>query len=351
MSETNTLNALLAPVAVDDPVGDSLRYEGTYDTIREARRSDDPDLPQGVWKTELKGADWAQVEEVCREALTKRSKDLQLAAWLMEAWLHIEGFSGVREGLELLLGLCREYWDNIHPQVEGGDATSRIAVFEWIDEKLVIPLKQIPLTSPQFPGAESCNWLDYEESRRHEQQPASERKEPAEGTTRTHFLASVSATSTPHWAAVSKHLTAGQEALQELEELLDRKCGSASPSLRGFREALQAILKMVNEVLTQREDEMMVTFPGEEELARPQEPSNRPFPRGRPIGSREEAYWMLSEAADYLLEREPHSPVPYLVKRAVHWGAMDLSELLLELSRNPGGLKEVFDLLGIPRGE
>jgi hypothetical protein len=43
----------LSPVAVEHPAGESLRYEGTYDRIQEARREDDPHLPQGVWQATL----------------------------------------------------------------------------------------------------------------------------------------------------------------------------------------------------------------------------------------------------------------------------------------------------------
>ena len=46
-----------------------------------------------------------------------------------------------------------------------------------------------------------------------------------------------------------------------------------------------------------------------------------------PIQSRAEAYKRLGEAADYLIKAEPHSPVPYLVKRAVAWGNMSFGEL------------------------
>jgi type VI secretion system protein ImpA len=43
------LEALLVPIPGDHAAGGSLRYEGTYDRIQEARRADD-DLPQGAWQ-------------------------------------------------------------------------------------------------------------------------------------------------------------------------------------------------------------------------------------------------------------------------------------------------------------
>lgn len=52
-------------------------------------------------------------------------------------------------------------------------------------------------------------------------------------------------------------------------------------------------------------------------------------PAGAPT-SREDAYRQLLLIADYLARTEPHSPVPYLIKRAVEWGNKPLSELLAE---------------------
>jgi type VI secretion system protein ImpA len=44
---------------------------------------------------------------------------------------------------------------------------------------------------------------------------------------------------------------------------------------------------------------------------------------------------------------EPHSPCPYLVKRAVAWGKMPLTELLQEMVRSEGDLQELYGMLGM----
>ena len=54
--------ALVRPIPGPSPTGGDVRYAGDHDRIREARRADDPALPQGVWRHEPKRADWAEVE-------------------------------------------------------------------------------------------------------------------------------------------------------------------------------------------------------------------------------------------------------------------------------------------------
>ena len=98
------VRGLLEPIPGSNPAGESLRYQGTYDRISEARREDDPKLSQGIYKSTLKRADWTTVEALCVEALTTRTKDLQLAGWLLESWIHRYGFAGVARGLALMAG-------------------------------------------------------------------------------------------------------------------------------------------------------------------------------------------------------------------------------------------------------
>jgi predicted component of type VI protein secretion system len=53
-------------------------------------------------------------------------------------------------------------------------------------------------------------------------------------------------------------------------------------------------------------------------------------PRG-PVASREEAYRRLKEVADFLKKTEPHSPVIYLIERAIRWKDLDLQDVIREM--------------------
>src|SRR5215472_18166006 len=92
---------LLKPIADSSPGGVDLRYDPIYDKIKEARREDD-DTPQGEWATARKVAEWPLVIKLATEALTTKSKDLQIGAWLTEAMLRRDGFGGLRAGLDVL---------------------------------------------------------------------------------------------------------------------------------------------------------------------------------------------------------------------------------------------------------
>src|ERR1700675_504601 len=88
---------LLNPIPGDNTSGKTLRYDPLYDKTREARSEEDV-LPQGDWSREVKKADFALVIKLATEALSTKSKDLQLAAWLTEAILFLDHIAGLREG-------------------------------------------------------------------------------------------------------------------------------------------------------------------------------------------------------------------------------------------------------------
>jgi type VI secretion system protein ImpA len=71
-----------------------LRYTPTYDAIQEARREEDA-LDRGEWDREVKTADWEAVKQLTVEALTDKTKDIQIAVWLIEALLKTGGYRGL----------------------------------------------------------------------------------------------------------------------------------------------------------------------------------------------------------------------------------------------------------------
>jgi hypothetical protein len=126
------LDRMLAPISDAHPTGDDLRYEGTYDRIREARREDDATLPTGVWQSKLKKADWAHVRDLAADVLATKSKDLQVAVWLTQALVNLDGFAGLTRGLDICGALCRTFWDRLYPRFEGDDLDARILPIVWI---------------------------------------------------------------------------------------------------------------------------------------------------------------------------------------------------------------------------
>ena len=157
---------LLNPIEGENPSGASLRYDGTYDQIKEARREDEV-FAQGDWSRDLKVADWKKVVQLATDALTSKTKDLQIAAWLTEGLAkhdRQDRWAGLRDGLQLMRSLQENFWDTIYPEIDPEDDEGQLAaranVIASMEQRLADSVKEFPLIA----GAR-YSYLNYLDSK------------------------------------------------------------------------------------------------------------------------------------------------------------------------------------------
>jgi type VI secretion system protein ImpA len=152
-------NDLLDPIAGEIPSGPDLRYDPVFDQIKEARREEDNTLPTGDWDRPAKKADHQQVVELAGESLAKRTKNLRLAASLVESQFKLDGAAVLGPSIELLRNLQEKFWETIYPEIDEGDLQLRVNEIERAARQLALNLSQLRLTTSGLALA------DYKESR------------------------------------------------------------------------------------------------------------------------------------------------------------------------------------------
>ena len=245
---------LLTPVPGDNPSGVNLRYDPVTDKIKEARR-EEVDAPQGAWKTAVKTADYAQVIKLASEVIAKRSKDVQLAVWLVDAHVRREGFAVLGSGFQFLRGLLDQFWDTLYPEIEDDDLEIRSGPFEWLGTKLDQPLRMLPITSNglnlvQYKESRSIGYekdATTPEKRQLRQQAIADNKPTAED-----YDAAVDSTPRAFFENVQKALADGLGALEELNSLCDEKFGDVAPSFVKAREAIEEIAQQTRTFLNKK---------------------------------------------------------------------------------------------------
>lgn len=332
---------LLDPIPGANPSGESLRYAPVYDQIKEARR-EELDVDQGAWAREIKRADWALVVKLASDALAKKTKDLQLAAWLTEAMLRREGIAGLREGINLIQGLLENFWDTLYPELEDGDPEIRAGILDWIGAKLDEGIRRSPLTR------DGLDWFAYKESRSvpyEEEGESNDAKREARETALAEgklapeaFDKAVDATPTSFYAGLLETVDGTLEAVRNLESWCDDKFGDVAPSFSGLKQCLEEYRQTVRILLERkRSAEAPAEAPAQEavEEAEPAaeyvEESPRAAAPARPAlkkaltaepADRDDAIERVIVAARYLRREEPYSPAPYLMLRGLRWGEL-----------------------------
>jgi len=347
------IETLLSPVRNDSPAGDDLNLvdgDVTFARIDELRREVEPELdPEGGAGKE---ADWAGVIRLCEEALTERTKDLQLAAYLTEALARKQGFRGLCDGVGLVRELIIRFWDGLHPGLDEGE--------------IVLPLRQRPLdwlgSSSEFMRSlrrAPLVWVDQREMLSWEQKLEAERADATrlQSPAKYEVMVQDGKMTLEQWqvrigSAPASNLEEAlfvvhecQTELAGLSELCSKHFeGEDAPDLAGLRDLLE-------EVGTYLEGRVgtgqSASVSGEAQPSESGDSTHRVAVSGGPIGSRAEALMRLSEVAEFFRRTEPHSPVSYLVQRAVRWGEMSLEDLMRDVVKSEDVLEQIWDTLGI----
>ncbi|SMC22825.1 type VI secretion system protein ImpA [Andreprevotia lacus DSM 23236] len=352
------LDALLAPISDSAPSGADIAYEPIVDEIKEARRADDDYLSQGDWKTDIKVADWPKAKKLAAEALSTRSKDLQITAWLIEAVTNLHGFAGAAEGFALLDGLLQQFWDTLHPEKDGDDVELRIGRLVWLDNNLPQTLRRIPMTGP-VGESKGHGWSRWQESRdvdnlarQNEDLFKQALKEGKIGSEL--WDAAVSQTPAAFYQQLQIDSTAALDAAKALVKTVDDKFGYDAPSLGQIVEALANVVKLATKLAGDKGvlPAAVSEAPAEETVAEVAEgAAAAPVAavqnvRAGPPTTREEALRRLHEIAEFYRGAEPHSPVTYLLEKATRWGTMRLDEWIREVVRDDSTRRNLKEMLG-----
>ena len=346
--------ALVSPISTDRPAGEWA--PDIHALIEQARRSDD-DLPQGEWKRETKVADWRGVIKIATDALTTRSKDIKTAAFLVEALVKQHGLAGLRDGLQLLRQLHEQFWDSLHPHIEDGDLDGRAAPIEWLNNKLPPSVKGVAITHSR--GGAVYSLLQWEESRAVEnlgrQNPEERDRAIAEGKIGgEQFDKAVLATPRAFYEELSVDLGAALDEWQALNRIIDERFGRNAPSLIEVRKCLEQWNDVVGPILKRRREAEPDPKPAQER--RPPQPATMHDGGARETSTsasgidpidRQDALRRLGAVASFFRRTEPHSPVAYLVQRAMHWGQMPLEQWLRDVIHDENVLAHVRETLGI----
>ncbi len=348
-----SIDQYLEPIPGEAVCGPSLRYEGAWDCLKELRREDDASLPTGVWQSNLKRADWSALEQLAGDLLRERSKDLMIAVWLGEAWIRRYGLAGLSAAMKLLADLCERYPDTLHPQPEGGDRSWRVFPLEWMirqySDTLLTHIPLFGLDSAEFMHVTQHDWQQLQQ-RQIQISDSKQDKIAAEAARLEYRKLHEKLKQAPlnHFIAAATDLKTSLTALERLETWSDGWLAELAPSFGSLRQTLTDIRSQIEEFVPMTGQ---IPSPEAENEAAMNEPNTEPFLPISSIGgvpsSRGQAYLQLSQIADYLARTEPHSPVPYVIRRAVEWGNQPLGDLLEELISADTESRRIWKLLGV----
>jgi type VI secretion system protein VasJ len=227
--------------------------------------------------TSLSGAapDWQLVIAEASSVLAGKSKDLMAASYLSAGLREANGWAGLADGLNLIKTMLATFWEGVHP----GKLRARKSAIDWLLDRLKVVLEPVPVNPGDRADAEAClaqidAIVAFGEGRWENDPPTI-------------------------WA-LGQIIKDKIATIPQAGPAAAGKPGGAPGASSGGAAHLAAAFAL--------------------------------SPAGIPAG-RAEAYRQIIAAAEFLTALEPHSPVPYLLRRAASWGGMSLPQLYVELQR------------------
>ena len=341
---------ILAPLE-DAPCGTDLRLDlspnAAYSALRDARSEaraaerlsdNDPAAPVGH-------GGWHMVERLSSEALASRSKDIEIASWLMESLTRTRGLEGFADGAEILAGFVQRFWnEGLFPVWDDEDPAYRLAAITGLsgqgrDGTLLQPLRRIALFE-QEDGTPVTEW-QYDRARNlaslGEQPPSatpSVRLEALEHSARHHgrskLLATRAAAMRAAWAWRSLEAAIATTGMPQ----------EGVPSTGRVLELLDKMVVIANRYLPAdpRPEETDAYSSGDAPL---------PDASIQASMGRDAMLDDVLRIAGVFRAREPTSPFSYTLEDAVRRARMSWLDLLLEVIPDDTARTSILNGLGI----
>jgi type VI secretion system protein ImpA len=358
------LDALLAPIPGDAPQGIDVREDysaqSPYSRLRDARsnardaekqaESPDPDGPPPADPVPL----WRGLRELGIKTLTETTKDLEIAAWVTEAYVRSHGLGGLAAGSRLIAGLAERYWDAVFPLPDDYGMETRVAPVTGLNGRdgngsLMAALNRVTLFTR--PDGSPVQFYQYQASARLGGLDAARRQARiAAGTIPFEDLEKEARTvGARPLARLRQDATDALDAWEAMAAILDERAGADAPSTSHVRDLLREIAEVATRYAP---DTAPPAAAGPAEGPAQADPTGVAAPAGFAVpaaqaATREDALRTLEAIATFFRRTEPHSPLAYTLDEAVRRGRMTWPELLEEVIADRDSRNAILTALGI----
>lgn len=363
------LDQLLEPISADKSVGDDIRDNPSptspYYSIKDARNAARAAERNNIFDSDNNEADthWRKILELAPDILQNHSKDLEVASWYVEALVRRYGFQGLRDGFKLIYGLIENFWNDLYPLPDEDGIETRVAPLTGLNGEgsegvLIAPIRNIYITQGVSSGP--YNYWMYQQALDVEKildEETKREKASKLGFSNEDIERAVSESSDQFYMDLIEDTDLAIETFREISRILDEYCGiNDSPPTSNIINILVDCLGAIKHIgkykipeVTEGKEESDDTADSDTDASNAQQAVTQQSSKA--IQSRADAFKKLIEISDFFRKTEPHSPIPYILERAVKWGDMPLDELIKELIPDSSARDLYGSLTGIRTDE
>lgn len=377
------IDLLLTEVKQRETVGvdvrEDLHFSPLYHALKDAR-SDARDLEKRAQidgDLDVSQACWANVESQSL-VLLNETLDIELMAWLCEALLRTQGFSGCAKGFELLYHSFKRHGFNLYPALEEGDGLEWKVIAlsglngQGADGSLIVPLNNVPILDCPRLAVWQINQIRHgNEYVRHSLSN--------DAISYDKMIDTFASLGVKYIDGYIQDIKRTLVVFNDLNQCMDLIFGESSPPSSRIKQVLVDTLDQVtslkhfifpDQVDFEKDHNKIVTLMDHSDQKNvDQDNLNLMQQNTRSVDcsccdnvvaiaddqentiltdyTRTRALRELLLIADYFMQSEPQSPIPTMLNRVVDWANLSWSDLMNELMSDSSELDKVLLLTGV----
>ncbi len=356
--------ALVAPLESGNGAGEFLRddksatslYYRLRDAVSGARDEDRARDSQ----EDAEGAvpeGWRQVRKLALEALTDRTRDFEVAAWLTESLVRLEGLRGLTAGAKVMAGLLEHHWEAGHPLPDEDGLDGRSYPLGGLDGgdrdgTIMQPLRRVVLFDR--PGGGRLTLHQYDTAMETAGIADEERRERryAQGVLPLDTIETEAKFRREGLLRLAAEVAQSQAAWRDYATQADARFGMDGPSTRRVADVLERMADIARrlggamaEASGEAPAEMGVAAPGAPVAGAAAAPGFAVSAGS--IANREQALKTLEQISEFFQKTEPHSFLAYTLADAARRGRLTLPQLLAEVLQDETARTGMLTALGI----
>ena len=327
---------ITAIISNDSPCGESLEDDPGLEALY-FQAEGQPERFDGTRTLPATPPDWGEIEKNAAQSLSQ-SKDLNLMVLLCQCALNRQGIDKFTECLTAVNELLNDYWQELFPLLDEGDATERLSALANLNDigKILTPLKNLQLAKSRVFGPLCLKDLEALETTG---------TEADGGLNESQVRATFKDTNQEILSGLFNRISACPAQLNTLAESFSRL--DSHGQTPNFDE-LTAILAKIKQQLAKYAEISLSPADNTQVPASPTESTEQAIPALNSSGaitSRADVEQAIDNICDYFKQHEPSSPVPLLLKRAKTLINKDFMQIMNDLA--PDGADQVKALAGI----
>lgn len=337
---------LIQPIKDEQPCGVDIRQDNEllqeYLTLKELRNELRREERKNIEidnNLAINKDDWKLVVTKASAILTKYTKDVEVAVWLLEGLTRTEEFQGLNTGFQIISYLFENYSEQLYPvpeiDAEADDFHPQLAPISMLGGKyeigtLIAPIYFCELIRTN--NGESYNGWELKKDLKANSKSQSNTDVTKEDILQSELLRlALDEIDNEQFLKIKEAITNSIESFKQLNSILTSRFERQAPNLSNLSNALNYCFSVINAITKTTETQVQKVEDNDDQSSKDDNKQLNLNNLNYKQLDKKSAIKLLDTLALFFAESEPHSPIAYSLARALNWSKMTLPEILGDL--------------------